>query len=46
MPNITINEGVAIGALSFVNKSLKDWNIYYGNKIKKSKKRSKNFFKI
>tara|TARA_B100000700_G_C14726527_1_gene706303 strand:- start:50 stop:613 length:564 start_codon:yes stop_codon:yes gene_type:complete len=45
MPNLIINEGVAIGALSFVNKSLKDWNIYYGTKIKKSKKRSKKFLK-
>tara|TARA_A100001011_G_scaffold381100_1_gene449221 strand:+ start:918 stop:1478 length:561 start_codon:yes stop_codon:yes gene_type:complete len=45
MPKLKIEEGVAIGALSFVNKSLKQWNIYFGNKIKKSKKRSKDFLK-
>lgn len=45
MPGLTINEGVAIGALSFVNKSLKEWNIYYDYKTKKSKKRSKKFLK-
>mgnify|MGYP006124906545 FL=1 len=44
MPNLNIEEGVAIGALSFVNKNLKSWTIYYGNKIVKGKKRSKNFF--
>ena len=45
MPKLTIKEGVAIGALSFVNKSLEDWHIYYGSKIKKGKKRSKKFLK-
>ena len=45
MPNLNIEEGVAIGALSFVNKSLKKWYIYYGNKITRGKKRSKKFLK-
>ena len=34
MPNITLEEGVAVGALSFVNKNLKEWAIYFGYPIK------------
>ena len=30
MPNITIEEGVVCGALSFINKNLSEWNIYAG----------------
>lgn len=45
MPKLTIEEGVAIGALSFVNKSLQEWNIYFGLNIKKSRKRFKIFLK-
>jgi len=30
MPNVTIDEGVAVGALSLVNKNLKSWTIYAG----------------
>jgi galactoside O-acetyltransferase len=30
MPNLTIEEGVAVGAMSFINKSLQSWGIYAG----------------
>ncbi|MBP7223208.1 MAG: acyltransferase [Sedimentibacter sp.] len=35
MPNITINEGVAVGAMSFVNSNLEEWYIYAGVPVKK-----------
>jgi acetyltransferase-like isoleucine patch superfamily enzyme len=47
MPNLTINEGVAIGAMSLVKKSLAEWGIYAGNPIKFIKQRKKgllNFY--
>jgi acetyltransferase-like isoleucine patch superfamily enzyme len=34
MPNLTISEGAAIGALSFVRKSLEGWTIYGGNPLR------------
>jgi galactoside O-acetyltransferase len=46
MPNITLEEGVAIGALSFVNKSLKEWGIYSGNPAKFLKQRSKKMLEL
>lgn len=42
MPKLEIKEGVAVGAMSFVNKNLKDWNIYAGIPAKIIKKRKKN----
>jgi galactoside O-acetyltransferase len=46
MPNITLEEGVAIGALSFVNKSLKQWRIYAGNPAMFLKKRNKKILEL
>lgn len=46
MPNIRIGEGVAVGAMSFVNKNLDDWNIYFGIPAKKIKERSKKILKL
>jgi len=34
MPDLTIHEGTAIGAMSFVKKSLAGWGIYAGNPIR------------
>lgn len=34
MPNLVINEGAAIGALSFVRHSLDGWKIYGGNPLR------------
>lgn len=41
MPNLTIKEGSSIGAMSFVNKELKEWGIYVGIPCKRIKERSK-----
>ena len=34
LPNVTIAEGAAVGALSLVNKSTKEWYLYLGNPAK------------
>jgi len=41
LPNVTIEEGVAVGALSLVNKSLSAWGIYAGIPVKFIKPRDK-----
>jgi galactoside O-acetyltransferase len=41
LPNLTINEGVAVGAMSLINRSLKEWRIYAGIPAKYLKPRSK-----
>lgn len=46
MPNITIEEGVAVGSMSFVNKSLAEWSIYAGIPAKKIKDRYKGLLKL
>ncbi|HAS4357419.1 TPA: acyltransferase [Vibrio cholerae] len=35
LPKVIVGEGVSVGALSLVNKSLDDWYIYSGNPIQK-----------
>ena len=42
MPELTINEGVAVGAMSLVNKNLEAWNIYAGIPARIIRKREKN----
>lgn len=42
LPNITISEGVAIGAMSLVNTSLESWGIYVGVPVKKIRIRNQN----
>jgi len=39
MPGVTIEEGAAIGALSFVRKNILGWSIYGGNPLQVLKKR-------
>lgn len=39
-PNLTIGEGVAVGACSLVNKSLNEWGIYAGVPAKRLKGRN------
>ena len=41
MPNLTINEGAVIAAMSFVNKNVDEWSIYGGIPSKFIKPRSK-----
>ena len=46
MPSVILEEGVAIGALSFVNKSLKEWGIYVGCPVKFLKERSRKIIEL
>lgn len=46
MPDISIKEGTAVGAMSFVNKNLEEWSIYAGIPCKKIKERNKNIIKL
>jgi len=46
LPGIEIGVGVSIGALSLVNRSLKEWGIYSGIPVKRLKNRSKNLLKL
>lgn len=44
-PNLTIGEGVVVGAYSMVRKNLDPWGIYYGIPVKRQKERSKGLLK-
>ena len=46
MPNIIIHEGVAVGAMSLVNKELESWFVYGGIPVKKIKPRNKGLLKF
>lgn len=46
MPNLTIEEGVAVGAMSFINKSLCAWSIFAGIPAKWIKPRSKKLIDL
>jgi galactoside O-acetyltransferase len=41
MPNVILGEGAAIGAMSFVRKSLEGWQVYAGNPLKLIRTRHK-----
>lgn len=42
LPGVTIGEGTAIGAMSFVSKNVDAWGIYVGNPLKFIKNRKKD----
>ena len=46
MPDITIEEGVAVAAMSFVNSSIPAWSIYAGVPARKMKDRKKGLLKF
>lgn len=46
LPNITLQEGVAVGAMSLVNKTLDAWSIYSGIPAKFLKKRKTNILEL
>jgi galactoside O-acetyltransferase len=46
LPNVIINEGVAVGSMSLIKKSLKEWSIYAGIPAKFIKTRSKKILEI
>jgi len=46
LPNLTIEEGVAIGAMSLVNKTLREWGIYAGIPAVRIKERKKGLLEL
>ena len=46
MPNLTIGEGTAIGAMSFVNHSTDPWSMYVGIPAKKIKDRKRDLLQL
>lgn len=46
MPGVTIGEGVAVGAMSYVKDSLEPWGVYVGIPVKRMKDRSKGLIKF
>lgn len=46
LPNLTIEEGTAVGAMSLVNKSLEEWSIYVGIPCKRIKDRKRNLIEL
>lgn len=45
-PNLTIEEGVAVGACSLITKSLSPWGIYVGTPVKRLKDRKNNMIQL
>ena len=45
-PNLTIGEGVAIGACTLVSKSLDEWGIYVGVPAMRMKERNRGMIKL
>ncbi|MCF0124436.1 MAG: acyltransferase [Clostridia bacterium] len=46
LPGVTLGEGVSVGSMSLVNKSLEDWGIYVGIPCKKIKDRKKHILEL
>lgn len=46
LPGVTIKTGAAVGAMSLVNKDLKEWGIYVGTPAKFLKKRSEKLLRL
>jgi acetyltransferase-like isoleucine patch superfamily enzyme len=46
MPDVTIAEGCAIGALSFVNRSLEAWGIYVGIPVRRISRRRQDLLRL
>jgi galactoside O-acetyltransferase len=46
LPGVTLDEGVAIGALSLVNKSCESFGVYSGIPVKRIKNRQRNILEL
>ena len=46
LPGVVLKEGSAIGALSFVNKSIDEWSIYGGNPLRRIKDRKRELLRL
>jgi galactoside O-acetyltransferase len=42
LPDVTIEQGVAVGAMSLINQNLSEWGIYAGVPAKRIKERERN----
>ncbi len=45
LPELSIGEGTAVGAMSLVKDSLKPWSVYVGTPARRIGERSKNLLK-
>lgn len=46
LPSVTIEVGVAVGSMSFINRNLGEWGIYFGIPVKKIAEREKGLLKL
>jgi galactoside O-acetyltransferase len=46
LPHVTLEEGVAVGACSLINKSCSEWSIYFGIPARKVKDRKKELLDL
>jgi galactoside O-acetyltransferase len=46
LPNVKIEKGSSVGALSLVNKNISSWGVYFGIPAKKIKSRYKDILKL
>jgi galactoside O-acetyltransferase len=46
LPGVKLKDGVAVGALSFINSDCEEWSIYAGNPAIKIKDRKKDLLKM
>jgi len=46
LPRVIINEGAGVGAMSFVKKSIPEWEIWAGNPVRFIKKRNRNIINL
>jgi galactoside O-acetyltransferase len=46
LPAVTLNEGVAVGAMSLVKKDLEAWGIYAGSPLRYIKKRERGLLEL
>ena len=46
MPNVEVGEGVAVGAMSFVNCNLPDWSVCYGVPARKIRDRERTLLQF
>ena len=46
LPNVILNEGVAVGAMSLINKNLQEWSIYAGIPVKRYTEREKGLLNL
>lgn len=45
-PKIYIGEGTVVGAMSLVNRNLKEWGVYFGVPVKRINERSKSLLRF